>query len=55
MPKIEFERSRNGLTLRDSLSLTQEEFDALTPEQIEAIKDARFEAWYAAVTAPSEE
>lgn len=53
--KIDFERTRDGMTLRDSLSLTADEAASLTDEQIEAMKDARFEAWLAAVTAPPEE
>lgn len=53
--KIDFERTRDGMTLRDSLSLTPDEAASLTDEQIEAMKDARFEAWFASVTAPPEE
>ena len=55
MPEFRFERERNGRVFVDAVILTDDEAAALTPEQIEAIKDARFEAWYAAVTAPSEE
>lgn len=53
--KIDFERTRDGMTLRDSLSLTPDEAASLTDQQIEAMKDARFEAWLLAIqTAPEE-
>jgi hypothetical protein len=55
MPKIEFDRTRDGLTFTDSILLTDAEASALTPEDIEAMKDSRFEAWFASVTAPPEE
>lgn len=52
--KIEFERSFGGMVFRDALLLTDEELAALTPEQIEAMKDARFNSWLAAMTASGE-
>lgn len=52
--KIEFERSFGGMVFRDALLLTDDELAALTPEQIEAMKDARFNSWLAAMTASEE-
>ena len=52
--KIEFERSFGGMVFRDALQLTDAEHAALTPEQIEAMKDARFDSWIASLTAGEE-
>lgn len=49
--QIEFERSFGGMVFRDALFLTDDELAALTPEQVEAMKDARFASWLAALTA----
>ena len=38
----------------DALVMTQEEYDALTSEQITAIQQERYNRWYAIVTAPTE-
>lgn len=52
--KIEFERSFGGMVFRDALMLTDAELAALSPEQIEAMKDARFQSWLASLTGPEE-
>ena len=52
--KIEFERSFGGMVFRDALLLTDEELAALSPEQIEAMKDARFQNWVASLSAGEE-
>jgi hypothetical protein len=39
----------------DALHFTQEEYAALTPEQIDAMAQARFDNWKAIVTAPRPE
>lgn len=39
---------------KDALVMTQEEYDALTPEQINTIQQERYDRWYAIVTAPPE-
>lgn len=45
--KIEFERSFESLVFRDAILLTDAEHAALTPEQIEAMKEARLQSWIA--------
>ena len=52
MIDIDFEITKNGHTLRDSLYLKigHGHSDA----EIEAMKQARFDAWYAIVTTPVE-
>lgn len=54
MIKIDFERtSADGLIVyRDALYL--EEDHSYTEEEIEAMKQARFDRWYLAVTTPPE-
>jgi hypothetical protein len=52
--KIEFERSFGGMVFRDALFLTDEELAAMSSEEIEAMKDARFNSWLAALTAGEE-
>lgn len=51
---IDFERTHDGVPFRDSIHLSQVEFDALTPEQIDAIKEARFASWVASLSAGEE-
>lgn len=51
--KIEFEITKDGMTFRDAIVLTDGE--QYSDEQIEAIKQKRFDDWYAIVTAPSED
>jgi len=53
MIKIEFEITKDGYTLKDAIVLPENH--GMTNEQIEAIKQKRFDDWYAIVTAPSEE
>lgn len=52
MIKIDFERGQDPWLYRDALHLTPEQHAAMTPEEIEAMKDARYQAWYAMVTNP---
>lgn len=51
--KIDFEVSRDGYVFRDALHLPDDH--TYTDAEIEAMKQARFDAWYAIVTAPSPE
>lgn len=51
---IDFERTHQGLQFRDSIRLSQAEFDAITPEQIEAMQEARFQSWVASLSASEE-
>jgi len=39
-------------TLRDAICLTQAQWDATTPEQLEAMQQQRFANWVAVITAP---
>ena len=50
-----FEITKDGLTFKDALVMPQDQYDALTAEEIEALKQQRFDNWYALVTAVSEE
>ena len=50
--KIDFERGTNPYLYKDALYFTEEQFDALTPEEIEAMKDERYNNWYDMVTNP---
>jgi hypothetical protein len=51
---LDFERTHAGVVFRDAIMLTDAEYAALTPEQIEAIKDARFASWVASLSAGEE-
>ena len=48
-----FEDENYNVLFKDALVLPDDH--GLTEPQIEAMKKARFDAWYAVVTAPSEE
>lgn len=50
-----FEITKDGMTFKDALVMPQDQYDALTAEEIEAMKQQRFDNWYALVTAVSEE
>lgn len=49
---IEFEKSKDGYTLRDALHLPDDH--KLSKAAIETMKQARFDEWYAIVTTPYE-
>ena len=51
--KIDFEVEKDGLVFRDAIVLPDDH--TMTDEQIEAMKQSRFDAWYAIVTNPPEE
>ena len=53
MISIDFEITKDGYTFRDAIVLPENH--GMTDEQIEQIKQKRFDDWYAIVTAPSEE
>ena len=50
---INFEISQDGYTLKDAIVLTDNH--NLTDAEIEAMKQKRFDDWYAIVTAPQPE
>lgn len=44
--KIDFERGGGELNVyRDSITLTQEQFDKMTEQEIEDLKDQRYQNW----------
>jgi len=47
---IDFELTQNGYTLKDAIILPDDH--ELTDVEIEAIKQQRFDNWYAVVTTP---
>ena len=51
--KIDFEITQNGYTLRDALYLPDNH--TLTEEEIQAMKQQRFDNWYNLITATPEE
>lgn len=53
MTTINFELERDGYKLKDAIVLPDDH--GLTDAQIEAIKQQRFDDWYAVVTAPQED
>lgn len=53
MVKINFEIIKDGYTFKDAIVL--EDNHGLSNAEIEAIKQKRFNDWYAIVTAPQEE
>lgn len=53
MVNITFEISKNGHTFKDAIVLPDDH--VLTDAEIEAIKQKRFDDWYAIITAPQEE
>jgi len=54
--QIIFERtSVTNMTFRDALWFTQEEYNALTPENILTLQQERFDNWEALVNSPPTE
>jgi hypothetical protein len=48
----EFEIGTEPYVLKDALVMRVSDYDALTPDEIAAMKQARYDNWYAIVTAP---
>jgi hypothetical protein len=53
MIKIDFEITQNGYTFKDAIHLPEDH--QYTEAEIEAMKQARFDNWYAVITAPPAE
>lgn len=53
MIKIDFTIEKDGMTFSDAIVLPDDH--GLSDADIEAMKQARFDAWYAIVTAPIED
>jgi hypothetical protein len=49
-----FEIGEEPYVLKDALVMTQAEYDALTPEEIQAMKQARYDAWIAIINTPTD-
>jgi hypothetical protein len=47
-----FQYGESPYTLNDALCLTQAQWDALTPAEIEAMQQARYDGWREAMTRP---
>ena len=56
MIRIIFDKTDGTNKYRDALYFTQENYNTVTPEQIEAMKQERFDNWLAVITyvAPEE-
>lgn len=50
---VPFQYGEAPYILRDAICLTQAQWDAITPEQLEAMQQMRFSNWVAAITAPA--
>lgn len=55
MISIRYMRTNGVFQFTDSIVLTAEEFDMLTPEDITVMQDQRFAAWLENVTAASDQ
>jgi hypothetical protein len=44
---VQYTKVANDRSFSDTIILTQDEYDAITPEQLEAIKQERVDAWIA--------
>ena len=53
MVSIDFEFTKDGMTFKDAIVLPDDH--TLTEQEIDAMKQQRFDDWYAIVTAPQEE
>jgi adenine/guanine phosphoribosyltransferase-like PRPP-binding protein len=53
MISIDFEISKDGYTFKDAIVLPEDH--GLTDDQIEAMKQKRFDDWYKIITAPEDE
>jgi hypothetical protein len=49
----EFEIGTEPFVLKDALVMQPAKYEALTPDEIAAMKQARYDNWYAVVTAPA--
>jgi hypothetical protein len=52
---VHYTMNNNDLTFRDILRFKQEEYESKTSEEIDALKQERFNQWVSLITAPVEE
>lgn len=50
--RIKFTIERDGYSYADALYFSPQEYNSLTPEQIEAMKEERFQNWLTAINTP---
>lgn len=50
--QVRFTLTQNGQTLNDALFYSQDQYNALTPQQLQADKQARFDSWQKAINTP---
>ena len=50
----EFEMGDEPHVLKDALVMRPQDYEALTPDEIQAMKQRRYDNWIAIVTAPQE-
>lgn len=50
-----FEKGVAPLTYSDAIILPPDQYNALTPDEIEALKDQRYQNWLAIINAPPQE
>lgn len=53
--RIDFEKGDGITTYRDCLCLTQEQYTSLSEQDIEDMKEQRYQSWLAFINAPQEE
>lgn len=53
--RIEFEKGSGMYVYRDCLTLPKQQYETLTEEDIEAMKEQRYQQWLSVVMPPSEE
>ena len=50
----EFEIGEEPHILKDALIMTQADNDAMTPDEVQAVKQSRYDNWIAIILAPQE-
>lgn len=55
MVSVEFTFGEEPYVFRDAIVMTPEEYSTYAPEQIQAMQQARYDAWLKAITPPSQE
>jgi len=50
-----FQIGEDPFILKDALVMRVSDYDSFTPEEIQAMKQTRYDNWYAIVTAPTTE
>ena len=51
----QFQIGEPPLVFNDAIVMPQDQYDALTPDEIAAMKQQRYDNWYALVTNPPQE